>query len=206
MKPAPRWPLHPAPKEGEALSSWLDRVAACYQMDAHELLAHDLGHVELDDLDTTPPLALLTALLQRSGIELEWLRGMSLAGWVPWLLDSLDDQIPGALETYAFQCSVLLPKRSRKVRSITHWRAWLPSQPIRRACPLCLSDSESQAVLLVWRLPMMLSCPQHGCWLEPYRGMPGRYLQWEITQPFRAALSRSKHEMYGFRSTVALTF
>ena len=29
---------------------------------------------------------------------------------------------------------------------------------------------------------------------------------WEITQPFRAALSRSKHEMYGFRSTVALTF
>lgn len=44
MKSAPRWPLHPAPKEGEALSSWLNRVAACYQMDVHELLAHDLGH------------------------------------------------------------------------------------------------------------------------------------------------------------------
>ncbi|MNH04854.1 hypothetical protein D3C79_641600 [compost metagenome] len=29
---------------------------------------------------------------------------------------------------------------------------------------------------------------------------------WEITQPFRAALSRSKHEMYGFRSAAALTF
>lgn len=91
MKSAPRWPLHPAPKEGEALSSWLNRVAACYQMDVHELLAHDLGHSQLDDLDTAPSLSLLTALCQRSGVELERLRSMSLAGWVPWLLDSLDD-------------------------------------------------------------------------------------------------------------------
>ena len=29
---------------------------------------------------------------------------------------------------------------------------------------------------------------------------------WEITQPFRAALSRSKHEVYGFRSAATLTF
>ncbi len=123
MKSAPRWPLHPAPKEGEALSSWLNRVAACYQMDVHELLAHDLGHSQLDDLDTAPSLSLLTALCQRSGVELERLRSMSLAGWVPWLLDSLDDSVPAALETYTFQCAVLLPKRTRKVRSITRWRA-----------------------------------------------------------------------------------
>ncbi|MGV2464704.1 UNVERIFIED_CONTAM: TniQ family protein, partial [Pseudomonas aeruginosa] len=180
MKSAPRWPLHPAPKEGEALSSWLNRVAACYQMDVHELLAHDLGHSQLDDLDTAPSLSLLTALCQRSGVELERLRSMSLAGWVPWLLDSLDDSVPAALETYTFQCAVLLPKRTRKVRSITRWRAWLPSQTIRRACPQCLNDPTNQAVLLVWQLPLMLSCPQHGCWLESYWGMPGRYLQWEI--------------------------
>ena len=86
MKPAPRWPLHPAPREGEALSSWLNRVAACYRMDVHELLAHDLGHDQLDDLDTEPPLSLLTMIAQRSGVELERLRLMSLAGWVPWLL------------------------------------------------------------------------------------------------------------------------
>lgn len=144
-------------------------------MDVHELLAHDFGHGQLDDLDTAPPLPLLTALAQRSGVEFERLRGMSLAGWVPWLLDSLDDSLPAALETYAFQCSVLLPKR--KARSITRWRAWLPSQPIRRACPLCLNDPANQAVLLVWQLPLMLSCPQHGCWLESYWGLPGRYLQ-----------------------------
>ena len=177
MKPTPRWPLHPAPREGEALSSWLNRVAACYHMDVHELLTHDLGHDQLDDLDTAPPLSLLTLLAQRSGVELERLREMTLAGCVPWLLDSLDDSLPAALETYAFQCSVLLPKR--KTRSITRWRAWLPSQTMRRACPLCLNDPANQAVLLAWQLPLMLSCPQHGCWLASYWGMPGRHLQWD---------------------------
>lgn len=179
MKPAPRWPLHPAPKEDEALSSWLNRVAVCYQMDMIDLLEHDLGHGQIEDIDTTPPLSLLTALSLRSGIELGRLRCMSFAGWVPWLLDSLDDQIPAALETYALQFSVLLPKRNHKTRSITRWRAWLPSQPIHRACPLCLNDPANQAVLLVWKLPLMLSCPLHGCWLESYWGIPGRLLEWQ---------------------------
>ena len=109
MKPAPRWPLHPAPREGEALSSWLNRVALCYHMEESELLEHDLGQGQVDDMDTAPPQSLLAMLTQRSGIELDRLRCMSLAGWVPWLLDSLDDQIPDALETYAFKLSVLLP-------------------------------------------------------------------------------------------------
>jgi hypothetical protein len=48
VKPAPRWPLHPAPKEGEALSSWLNRVALCYHMEEPDLLEHDLGHGQVD--------------------------------------------------------------------------------------------------------------------------------------------------------------
>ena len=114
MKPAARWPLHPVPREGEALSSWLNRVALCYHMEVSELLEHDLGHGQVDDLDTAPPLALLAMLSQRSGIELDRLRCMSFAGWVPWLLDSLDDQIPDALETYAFQLSVWLCCKNRE--------------------------------------------------------------------------------------------
>ena len=97
MSPAQRWPLHPAPKEGEALSSWLHRVAACHQMDVHELLEGDLAHGQVDDLDTAPPIPLLIALAQRSGIELDRLRCMSFAGWKPWLLDSLDKAVPSAL-------------------------------------------------------------------------------------------------------------
>lgn len=161
------------------MSSWLNRVAVCYQMDMLDLLEHDLGHGQVDDLDTAPPMSLLTALSQRSGIELDRLRDMSFAGWVPWLLDSFDDRLPAALETYAFQFLVLLPKRNRKTRSITGWRAWLPSQSIDRACPLCLNDPANQAVLLAWKLPLMLSCPLHGCWLESYWGVPGRFLGWE---------------------------
>lgn len=179
MKPAQRWPLHPAPKEAEALSSWLHRVAACYRMDVHELLQHDLGHSQTDDLDTSPPLQLLTTLTQRSGIGLDRLRRMSLAGLTPWLLDSLDNAVPSALETYVFQLSVLLPKRNRNTRSITRWRAWIPMQPLRRACPLCLRDSTDHPLLLVWQLPLMLSCPTHGCWLEPYWGSVGQFIDWE---------------------------
>ena len=161
------------------MSSWLDRVAACYQMDARNLLENDLGHGQVDDPDTAPPMSLLTVLSERSGIELDRLRCMTYAGWVPWLLDSLDERLPAALETYAFQFSVLLSKRNRKTRSFTGWRAWLPGQPIRRACPLCLNDPANQAVLLAWKLPLMLSCPLHGCWLESYWGVPGHFLGWE---------------------------
>ena len=95
MKPAPRWPLHPAPKEGEALSSWLNRVAVCYQMEMFELLEHDLGHSQIDDLDTAPPLSLLTLLSQRSGIELDRLRGM--IGYVGDWMD-LSDFLPDGWE------------------------------------------------------------------------------------------------------------
>jgi hypothetical protein len=150
-------------------------------MDVHDLLAHEFGHGQVDDLDGAPPLSLLTTLAQRSGIELDRLRCMSLAGWVPWLLDSLDDQLPEALETYAFQLSVLLPKLRRRARFITSWRAWLPSQPIHRACPRCLNDPENSAILLAWKQPLMLSCPLHGCWLESYWGVSGRFLGWENT-------------------------
>jgi hypothetical protein len=157
--------LHPAPKNGEALSSWLNRVAGCYQMDMCDLLEHDLGHRQVDDMDAAPPLSLLIALSQRSGVELNRLRGMSLAGWVPWLLDSVDDRVPSALETYVFQLSVLLPKQRRKVRSIMRWRAWIPIRPLLRACPLCLQDATDHPLLLMWQLPLLLSCPLHGCWL-----------------------------------------
>ncbi|KLU16105.1 MULTISPECIES: TniQ family protein [Xenorhabdus] len=181
MKPAPRWPLHPTPVDGESLSSWLHRVATCYQMSVHELLEHDLGHDQVDDLDIAPPRSLLTALSLRSGVELERLHSMNFAGWVPWLLDSLDDLIPSALETYVFQFSVLLPEYRRKIRLIASWRAWLPSQPIYRACPHCLNNSTVKPILLIWKLPLMLSCPLHGCWLEFYQGLSGHFFGWENT-------------------------
>lgn len=178
MKPPQRWPLHPTPVEGEALSSWLHRIARCYRMDVPGLLQHDLGHDGASDLDGTPPAALQEVLARRSGLSLDQLRGMSLAGWMPWLADRLDPD-PSAFDTYVHQFSVLLPLQQRPTRTVPEWRAWLPRQAIHRACPQCLAEAKNYAGLLMWQLPLLLSCPRHGCWLESYWGVAGDYCQWE---------------------------
>lgn len=180
MRPSPRWPLHPAPVEGEALSSWLSRIARRYGMALSDLLMFDLGQERLDDLDMAPPAALLDMVARRSGVDLDQLRGMTLSGLVPWWLDRVDpDPDSATFDTYVGQLSVLLPKRGYRSRSVPGWRAWLPKQSLRRACPRCLQDPDKQALLLVWLLPLVVSCPLHGCWLEPYLGLPGLFLQWE---------------------------
>ena len=178
MKSALRWPLHPEPQEGEALSSWLRRIAACYDMDARELLKHDLGHDLHDDLDVNPPMTLLRLLSRRSGVDLKRLRCMSLAGWVPSLFDSLDGSAPDALEAYAFKLTILLQDRSRATRSVAGWCAWRPDRPISRACPQCMDEQADQPMWLIWMLPLMLSCPRHGCWLEACWGLPGTFVDW----------------------------
>lgn len=160
------------------MSSWLGRVAGRYGMDLRDLVRHDLGHTEAMDLDMAPPESLLSEITRRSGVAMDRLRGMSLAGWVPWVLDDLDDRIPDAFETYARQCSVLLPPRARRAVSVTRWRAWLPIVPSHQFCPDCLDDPAGQAVLLAWKMPLMLSCPLHGCRLESHEIKSGHQCEW----------------------------
>lgn len=150
-------------------------------MEVPDLLQHDLGHDRMHDLDICPPAALLETLVLRSGVELDLLRGMSLAGWTPWLLDGIDPD-PSAFDTYVHQLSVLLPLRKRPVRIVPDWKAWLPKHAIHRACPECLNEDGKYALLLIWQLPLLLSCPQHGCWLEPYLGAPGDFFRWEAEE------------------------
>ena len=49
-------------------------------------------------------------------------------------------------------------------------------------------------MLLVWTLPLLLSCPLRGCWLEAQLGLPGVLLQWERPgvppRPASAAIAR----------------
>jgi hypothetical protein len=167
MRPAARWPLHPAPVEGEALSSWLRRIAACYGMDLSDLLEHDLDHRQSDDLDLAPPTALLDRLVGRSGLDRDRLHGMTLAGLTPWLLDTLaPNPDRAAFHTYVGQLAVLLPRHALPSRTVRAWRAWLPKQPVPRDCPRCRQAGDHHARLLVRALPLLLSCPVHGCWLE----------------------------------------
>ena len=165
MRPLRRWPLHPAPREGEALSYWLDRVAGAYGMGRYDLLEYDLGVPDGKQIDILPPPGLLEALAERSGVGLGTLRCMSLAGWTPWLFDSLESTSNGFAD-YVMPWSVLLPPGKRKTRELPEWRAWIPTKKRSLICRECLAADGKPVRLLVWQLPLMLSCPHHHCMLE----------------------------------------
>ncbi|MCW2133461.1 TniQ protein [Arthrobacter sp. VKM Ac-2550] len=161
----------------ESLSSWLRRIAASYGMYSDALLEYGLGQRELSDpeLDLNPPTDLLEELAKRTGLDQHRVNAMTMAGWVPWLFDSLIPA-PGAYETYVHQLSVLLPPKRRNIYAPRKWRPWLPETGARRGCPDCLESSP--ALLLFRQLPLMASCLVHGRRLETYEGHPPDYILW----------------------------
>lgn len=190
----PRWPLHPAPAEGEALSSWLWRLADAYDMPLEALIRHGLstpgaaaplGPMAL--FDSAPPVQLIRTLAELTGVPMDRIRTMALAGWEPWLIEPHEpDHQPGrAFENYAQQHTVLLDPSCRPRRRLAAWRPWLPADPRRppmhRACPGCISTTPAalRSFTLVSQLPLTLTCPEHGCRLEPAYGAPGICFFWE---------------------------
>jgi hypothetical protein len=171
-----RWPLHPRPGPDEALSSWLARVAGVYGLPVRDLLRHNLGQASAladdpaaADLDWDPPAAVLAALDERTGAGVGELRRMTIAGWVPWLLDTLDDGGQEAFDTYVRQHSVLLAPGKAGRSAVPRWRPWLPerqARPARRICPVCAADPD-RGTPLAARLPIMTSCAGHGVRLKP---------------------------------------
>lgn len=187
---ARRWPLHPPPGAGEALSSWLTRIAESYGLSLEELLRHNLGAIsyELDNrsaglLDLDPGEGVLVALSERTGVALADLRLMTIAGWVPWLLDTLEtSEDSTAFETYVWQDSVLLaPGDTSRHRDVPRWRPWLSAEPMTRDCPACRPDPavEHGGFTLVSQIPLTLSCPHHRCFLEPTFGSLGTFVMWQ---------------------------
>jgi hypothetical protein len=140
-----RWPLHPAPTDGEALSSWLRRIAGCYGTDIEHLgddIGYKLGTGNLDGIDLAPAPGLIEVLAERTGVAPARLRQMSVAGWVPWLLD---DMYPGpdGFATYTRQLSVLRRAGKHKTRLVPSWRPWLSDRLPARACPECVAATPS---------------------------------------------------------------
>lgn len=94
---------------------------------------------------------------------------MAIAGWVPWLADTFDpDQGPEAFHTYTSRG--LGPAASRGDRH-QHRRAVAAlaaggSGTPPSVCPECATDHD-RGVALTTGLLLMLSCPNHGCLLEP---------------------------------------
>lgn len=189
----PRWPLHPAPAEGEALSSWLARIAEAYGMDLSDLLRFGLGldrapapSRRLEFLDVDPPEELLSILHERTGVPLSEIRRMTVRGWVPWLLDPPEPEPGSGFDTYVRQDSVLLTAKERPRRHLHGWQAWRSKRgPMRRACPECIATRPPslRALTLVSQLPLTISCPAHACMLEPVFAGLGMIVDWEHGNP-----------------------
>lgn len=149
-------------------------------MDTVELLQHGFGlrhgvgdvlyNKGLPSVDIEAPSALIAGLAERTGVSADRIRAMTLAGWSPWLFDSVQP-LAGVFHNYVHRSSVMLGSRSRAKSIEGEWRAWVPDHPIKRACPDCLADPERQGLLLMWRLPIMLSCPMHNRLLQPLLGI-----------------------------------
>jgi hypothetical protein len=171
--------VHPQPNQLESLSSWLERLARLYGMSVQELLTHNLGWANQAQvsawIDYDPPEDLLAALNQRTGVPVTRLRDLTLAGWSPWLFDSHHAPRPGsrqeAFDTYIRANSVLLAPGEAGTHDVEYPRGW--SGPWRgahahRACPVCAADPD-RGTALVWQMPLVIGCGEHGVWLENNR-------------------------------------
>ncbi|MBY0544496.1 MAG: TniQ family protein [Gammaproteobacteria bacterium] len=175
-----RWPLHPHPIQEESLLSWLARIAACYGLSTKEILKHDLGfHSTVEDLNKSVPPDLSTLLSQRTGLPEEKIYTMTLSAWSPLLLDdfTLSER---NFDTYVRQFFIFFPSISTKrYRPKSLWRPWFSPVSVKyQACPRCIERQPRGVMALVWGLPLMLSCPQHACWLRRCYSYQGQFVDW----------------------------
>jgi len=164
------WPLRPQPLPGEALSSWLDRLAATYGYERNDL-QHELGpDAARPTIDVSIADEFAHALSQRTGVTTEQIKGMTLEGWVPRLISSADET-KDEYEGYAHSYSVLLPhgRMRTTVRPSGPWRPWISPRGIAhcRACPVCLDEDAIGYSRLHWQLSWLTSCPKHEQLLRP---------------------------------------
>ncbi|MBA3995374.1 MAG: hypothetical protein C0469_17790 [Cyanobacteria bacterium DS2.3.42] len=147
-----RWPRHPNVIPGESLSSWLRRIASVYGLKIRDLLRLSLEcqGLQRNQLDMRPPEELIAAISLRTGLKQESIRKTTLTGMLPFLFEYSDGErfLRGGL-------SEGIPWfRKNEKEQVT-------------ACRLCLEDYPEAALLLPWRLTIILSCPIHGLMLEP---------------------------------------
>lgn len=170
-----RLPLHLRPLPHEALSSWVDRLAACYRLHRREFLRLALGADPAPsggELDAANLPDLADALAERTGVPPGRIRGMTLAGYVPALIATSGPQ-PGLFTAYAGQFGWFMSSQRRSVPRPDPPGPWLPWRaadlvsPHARCCPRCLWVDVIPYVRLHWRLAWVASCPRHGEALVP---------------------------------------
>ena len=149
------------------------RLARTYGLSDAPFQQAALGVAPLGDaaLDLSPSPGLLTALAERTGVEPERIRAMTLAGYVPHLLDAVEPA-PDLLGAYVSQLGLLLPPEPRRRELPPRFSASVPwiandllhDMPL--GCPQCLAADEEPYLRIWWRASWMASCPVHGVLFE----------------------------------------
>lgn len=171
-----RLPLHPRPLPHEALSSWLDRLAAAYGLKRDRFIRSALGAdpapcvAELDAGGSLPSLS--AALAERTGVPPGRIRVMTFAGYVPELIaqaqlgSGMFGAYIGPFRWFVAQGRTNGPY-PEPAGPWTPWRADDLLSDMPRCCPRCLVADAIPYVRLHWRLAWMASCPLHGETLVP---------------------------------------
>ncbi|MBO9422782.1 TniQ family protein [Labrenzia sp. R4_2] len=168
---AKRLPIHPQPLVHEALSSWLWRLAAEYDMGAGEFAEAALGIKRLDIgvVDFWPSAAFINKLAERTGVESGRIRAMTMAAYVPYLVDSLAPR-GGIFPAYCCQFGAF-ENPALRVRSVrvAWWLPWISEDMAGGkmiGCIECLRSDRQRFGRLYWRASWMASCPKHGVLLQ----------------------------------------
>jgi len=166
-----RWPFHPPPYPGEALSSWVNRLAHALAIPPAVLLLNVSGIPDKSTnryhLDFDPPEHVISTLAEKTGQEFAAVRRLTTRGYVPTLLDTLDADRDGVAK-YTNQLAFLLPLDHRPVRH-PYVLPWYSFRRFHRprGCRHCLAESAEPYLRLHWRFGWTLSCPIHKRALEP---------------------------------------
>ncbi|MCD0492025.1 TniQ family protein [Chromobacterium violaceum] len=143
-------PMHPQPRPGEILSSWLVRLAFANGFMLHTFYDKLLGYrtpIWSRDIDRDPPLALLTLLARHTGHSVAELQALTLLSYQGQLFEW------PATGHWSWVRPVGVYHRQRK-------------RPGMQFCPLCLARPPEAYYRLPWRLALYVVCEHHQCVME----------------------------------------
>lgn len=156
MNTSVRWPLHPLPQPYESLSSWISRLAKEYSLSSDELL-NNISSTKLPRnhlIDRDPSDELITTLSAYTGVHEKSIRAMTLQGYVPWIIDTLDVNNKECLKHYATQYRTLLPPeikwmssgiRKHYKRKVTYCLPWI-LDPYGKEYSVCIECLRTDSV------------------------------------------------------------
>ena len=163
-----RWPIHPLPVRGEALSSWLLRVAAEYGLSLEQLIGAELNGASVADheLDFAPPESILKVISVRSGQQQRLLRSMTLSGSVLFSTNTQNEEYSS--RGYVANSWFFNSDRKKAAVTSSDWVPW--HSPLIwttiRGCRKCFEEQGLAYYCWYWRLPVLSSCGRHDIALE----------------------------------------